>query len=103
MNSKKLLGNLSLIIAALFWGSTFVAQEIGMNHIRPFTFLASRSLLGFLFLFILAPIIDIFKKKNNSYEKPTKAQKKITFNRRIMLWNCSYHILRFTTIRNGRR
>ena len=76
MNSKKLLGNLSLIIAALFWGSTFVAQEIGMNHVRPFTFLASRSLLGFLFLFVLAPIIDIFKKKNNSYEKPTKAQKK---------------------------
>ena len=76
MHSKRFFGNLSLIIAALFWGSTFVAQEIGMNHVRPFTFLASRSLLGFLFLFILAPIIDIFKKKNNSYEKPTKTQKK---------------------------
>ena len=75
MNSKRFLGNLSLIIASLFWGSTFVAQEVGMNYVKPFTFLASRSLLGFLFLFILAPIIDIFKKKTNSYEKPNKSQK----------------------------
>lgn len=77
MNSKKLFGNISLIIAALFWGSTFVAQEVGMDYVSPFTFLASRSVLGFIFLLILAPILDTFKKKNNTYEKMTSKQKKL--------------------------
>lgn len=76
MHSKKLFGNIALIIASLFWGSTFVAQEIGMYHVRPFTFLASRSLLGCLFLFLLIPIMDRIKKKQSTYEKPGKKQKK---------------------------
>jgi len=68
MKSKRLLGNSSLVIASLFWGSTFVAQEVGMQYVRPFSFLAARSLLGFLFLLAIIPIIDKFKKSSTASE-----------------------------------
>lgn len=60
--SKKLSANLMLIIAALIWGSTFVAQTTASNVIEPFTFLFSRSFLGFL---ILIPVILIFNTRKN--------------------------------------
>lgn len=70
MKSKQLLGNLSLITASFFWGSTFVAQSVASTLVSPFTFLASRSLFGFLFLLILSIIFDIKKGvKNPKKEK----------------------------------
>lgn len=68
MKSKQLLGNLSLITASFFWGSTFVAQSIASTLVKPFTFLASRSLFGFLFLLMLSIIFDLKKgvRKTNS-------------------------------------
>lgn len=69
MNSKRLLGNLSLITASFFWGSTFVAQSMASGIVKPFTFLASRSLFGFLFLLMLSIIFDL-KKGVRKSEKP---------------------------------
>lgn len=70
MKSKTLFGNISLIVTAMIWGSTFVAQEIGMNYVKPFTFLASRSFLGFLFLLVLIP--PTTKIKKDIYKKTEK-------------------------------
>jgi len=50
-----------LLIATVIWGSTFVAQSVGLDHIGPFTFQAVRCLLAVL---ILLPIIAILDKKN---------------------------------------
>ena len=60
--SKKLKGNLMLLIAALIWGSTFVVQTTASDTVEPFTFLFSRSFLGFLFLI---PVILIFNVRKN--------------------------------------
>lgn len=35
-----------LFLTALIWGTAFVAQAVGMDHIGPFTFNAVRSLVG---------------------------------------------------------
>ncbi len=59
---KKLRANLMLLIAALIWGSTFVAQTTASDSVEPFTFLFSRSFIGFLFLI---PVIAIFNFSNN--------------------------------------
>lgn len=69
MKSKKLFGNLVLLLTAIIWGCAFVAQSSGMDYVGPFTFQTSRSILGCLVLipFILAN--DAVKKKNNTYEK----------------------------------
>ena len=60
--SKKFVSNLMLLIAALIWGSTFVAQTTASSTVEPFTFLFSRSFLGFLFLI---PVICFFNYNGN--------------------------------------
>ncbi len=46
-------GNGCLLMAAFIWGTTFVAQSVGMERIGPFTYGAARFLLGMLALFLL--------------------------------------------------
>ena len=56
-----------MLLATIFWGSTFVAQEAAMNYIRPFTFQAVRCALGAL---CLLPVIFFIDRKNgNSFWK----------------------------------
>lgn len=58
--NRKLKGSLSIIIATIIWGSTFVAQSVGMDHIGPFTFQAVRCLLGSLVLLPVIAVADRF-------------------------------------------
>ncbi len=50
MRSKTLVSSLLLLLAALIWGSAFIAQSLGMEHIRPLTFVSVRSFIGCLAL-----------------------------------------------------
>ena len=59
---KKLRANLMLLVAALIWGSTFVAQTTASDTVETFTFLFSRSFIGFVFLI---PVIALFNSQNN--------------------------------------
>ena len=59
---KQFRGSLLLVLATLIWGSTFVAQSTGMDHIGPFTFLAIRNVMGAVFLFLLSFVTDRFLK-----------------------------------------
>ena len=54
---SKLRGTAFLLLATIIWGSAFVSQSIGMDHIGPFTFQAVRSFLAVL---ILIPVILLF-------------------------------------------
>lgn len=65
--SKKLSANLMLLVAALIWGSTFVAQTTASASVEPFTFLFSRSFIGFL---VLIPVILIFNAQKNRHLLP---------------------------------
>ena len=62
----KFKGDLILLLTAIIWGTSFISQKLGMNYIEPFTFGASRFLLG---AGALIPVILIFdalnKKKRN--------------------------------------
>ncbi len=55
------LGGLLLGLAALIWGTAFVAQSVGMDHVGPCTFNAARSLIGGIALLPVA--ILSFRKK----------------------------------------
>ncbi|MFA5584925.1 MAG: DMT family transporter [Saccharofermentanales bacterium] len=59
---KSRRASLLLLLAAFLWGTSFVAQSAGMEHIGPFTFNALRYGIGILVLlpFILArkPVIN---------------------------------------------
>ena len=50
-----------LFLATLIWGSTFVAQSLGMDHVGPFTFQAIRCGIGAI---ALLPIIYLFDRKD---------------------------------------
>ncbi len=52
-------GIILLLITAIIWGSSFVAQEIGMKSIDAFTFTGIRTTLGAL---ILLPVVLIVNK-----------------------------------------
>ena len=60
--SKKMQGNLLLLLTALIWGCAFVAQKEGMNQIGPFAFNGIRTIIG---AFSLIPLI-LFLSKNGS-------------------------------------
>lgn len=63
MNRNKGAGSLMLLAAAVIWGSTFVAQSLGMRHIGAFTFQAVRSLLGALALWPVILLNDRIAKR----------------------------------------
>ena len=44
-------GNLLLLLAALLWGSAFVAQRLGLDHMGSFAFNGVRTLVGALAIF----------------------------------------------------
>lgn len=57
--SKKMRGNLMLLLTALIWGTAFVAQSAGMDHVQPFTYNGVRTLIGGL---VLIPVIFFFDR-----------------------------------------
>ena len=66
MFSKQLFSNICLIVAALIWGTAFVAQTTGMEHIGPLTFTNLRFLIGGLIVLPLAvKEMPNFKKSLN--------------------------------------
>ncbi len=56
---KQMKGSLSIIAATVIWGTAFVAQSMGMEHIGPFTFQAVRCLMA---VAVLLPVIAISDK-----------------------------------------
>ena len=67
-----------LLIAAILWGTTFVAQSEGMEYVGPLTYQATRSVLGGLFLIPLILFMDLAKKKKGTFVAPSKETKKKT-------------------------
>ena len=45
---KKFISFLCIIVCTLIWGTTFIAQDTGMDNIGPFTFNSVRFFVAFL-------------------------------------------------------
>lgn len=69
-------GVLILLLTTVLWGFTFVAQDLAMEIIKPYTFQAVRSLIGSLVLVPFILILDGIQKKKGTYVKPTKQDNK---------------------------
>jgi len=59
MKTNKLRQILFPTLAALIWGTAFVAQSVSTDHVGPFAFNAARSIIAF---FVLLLVSAIFKK-----------------------------------------
>ena len=65
--NKRLRGSLALLLATVIWGSTFVAQSVGMDHVGPFTFQAARCLLAVIGLMPVIALTDRKKQDQKSF------------------------------------
>ena len=64
---KKHQGPILLLIAALIWGTTFVAQSLGSDKVGPFTFNAIRFTISGVILLIVGILIKDPKPTNKKY------------------------------------
>jgi len=65
---KKTISFVCLVACTFIWGTTFIAQDTGMDNIGPFTFNSVRFFVGFL---VVSPFVLLFeKKKVNAQIKP---------------------------------
>ena len=59
---SKSMSLLSALLCTFIWGTTFIAQDTGMDKIGPLTFNATRFFIGFL---SIIPFALLFEKKKN--------------------------------------
>ena len=72
--NKKSFSLVCAIVTSILWGSAFVAQDMGMDFIGPYTFSVGRFLVGFL---SLLPFFFIFELKKIRIKKINK--KKVVY------------------------
>ena len=68
----KTVSILSALLCTFIWGTTFIAQDTGMDDIGPFTFNAVRFFVGFL---AVAPLAFFFER--NKIKQSIKIDKKV--------------------------
>lgn len=66
-------GNIALLLAAVIWGTSFVAQDVGMEHVEAFTYNGIRMLMGAA---VLLPLILFMQLKKRKSDTRTVQQKK---------------------------
>ncbi len=64
---KSTQGSIMILLATIIWGSAFVSQSVGMDHIGPFTFQAVRCGLAVIGLLPVIWIADKFQPEGGSF------------------------------------
>ena len=68
---SKSISLFSALLCTFIWGTTFIAQDTGMDNIGPFTFNAVRFFVGFL---AIIPLVFLFELKD--FKSELKLDKK---------------------------
>lgn len=63
-----------LLLTSIIWGLAFIAQSVGMDYIKPFTFNGIRSLIGGV---VLIPLVFILRCRANRRGELQKENKKV--------------------------
>ncbi len=63
MGSSKLKGNLLLLLTAFIWGTSFIAQSVGVETVSPTAFIGIRCLLGSAVLLPVILVLDARRKR----------------------------------------
>ena len=77
---SKTISLLSALLCTFIWGTTFIAQDTGMDNIGPFTFNAVRFFIGFL---AITPLVLLFEIKK--FKSEFKSDKKTFINLSILI------------------
>ena len=74
-NKNNIKGSIILIITAILWGTTFVAQSLGSDYVGPFTYNACRFIITGIILSVVSVIIS--KNKKDEINKPENKKSNI--------------------------
>ena len=66
---KKTVSFACLLACSFIWGTTFIAQDTGMDNIGPFTFNSVRFFVGFL---VISPFVFLFERKKINIQTRAK-------------------------------
>ena len=77
---SKTISLLSALLCTFIWGTTFIAQDTGMDNIGPFTFNAVRFFIGFL---AITPFVLLFEIKK--FKSEFKSENKTFINLSILI------------------
>ena len=64
---KRLQGSLCLLLGTIIWGSAFVAQSVGMEHLGPFAFQAIRCAMAVIGLLPVILLADRRKRDGKNF------------------------------------
>lgn len=64
MKVNRIRQNVFPVLAALIWGTAFVAQSVAADSVEPFTFTAARSAVAFLFLLVLCLVFRALRRRD---------------------------------------
>lgn len=85
---KSLRASLMLLLTAFIWGVAFVAQDVAMDSVQPFTFNGARMVLATAVVFVFSLVWDKLAAKNSTqdfettgagvpFSQMTKAQRRV--------------------------
>lgn len=78
MKVNRIRQNVLPVLAALIWGTAFVAQSVSTDHVGPFTFNAARSVIASVFLLILCLVMRSVRRRTaDSKAKPQNGTKEL--------------------------
>ncbi|MBR5471732.1 MAG: DMT family transporter [Oscillibacter sp.] len=77
MKTNRIRQNVFPVLAALIWGTAFVAQSVSTEFVGPFTFNTARSVVAFLFLMVLCLLLRSKRQRSGNAETDPAAGKKL--------------------------
>lgn len=81
MHKNPLKGTALLLIGSFIWGTTFVAQSLGTNHLDAFSFNCVRNFIG---VFALIPVL-LWQLRSKSKDMNTVQELRSVFTRDLIL------------------
>lgn len=100
-NRTQLRGAALLMLTALIWGTAFVAQSVGMDHLGPCAFTAVRNYIGCAALLPVIAFASRLRKgkpeDDGEQVPPAKARK------RLALWGAACGLLLGSATLRSRR
>ena len=75
MKQGSLRSSAYAVLTAFIWGTAFVAQSVGAEHVPPLAFNAARSVIAFVFLLVLCAVMRSGRRRKGQVASVTRSRK----------------------------
>ena len=75
MKQGSLRSSAYAVLTAFIWGTAFVAQSVGAEHVPPLAFNAARSVIAFVFLLVLCAVMRAGRRRKGQAASVTRSRK----------------------------